>query len=116
MLVRIVVPSKVRGEQLVLIVRIIVRVFLQMYMGCLGKKCVGMIGGFRHLWNFLVCCRWGLVWELLISNFGKVFTVEFFTKKFHVCYSILQKKGNKRMVAKGNVMIAFYKFAYSHYQ
>ena len=40
MLVRIVVCSKVRGEQLVPMVRIIVRVFLQKYIDCLGKKCV----------------------------------------------------------------------------
>ena len=48
MLVRIVVRSKVRGEQLVLRVRIIVRVFLQKYMDCLGKKCVWMIGDLRY--------------------------------------------------------------------
>ena len=46
MFVRVVVRSKVRGEQLVLMFRIIVRVFLQKYMNCLGKKCVWMIGDF----------------------------------------------------------------------
>ena len=48
MLVRIVVCLKVRGERLVLVVRIIVRVFLQKYMDCLEKKCVLMIGNFEY--------------------------------------------------------------------
>ena len=81
MFVRIVVRSKLLGEQLVLMFRIIVRIFLQRYMDCLGKKCVCMIGDFgncRCYWVFLGCCRRGLVWGLLICNFGKVFRVEFF--------------------------------------
>ena len=48
-LVRIVVRSKMLGEQLVLMVRTIVRVFLQKYMDCLGKKCVWMIEDFGYL-------------------------------------------------------------------
>ena len=40
MLVRFAVRLKVLGEQFVLMVQIIVRVFLQKYMNCLGKKCV----------------------------------------------------------------------------
>ena len=45
MLVRSVVGLNVRGEQLVLVVQIIVRVFLQKYMDCLENKCVLMIAG-----------------------------------------------------------------------
>ena len=44
MSVRFVVRSKVRGEKLVPMVQIIVRVFLQRYLDCLGKKIVLMIG------------------------------------------------------------------------
>ena len=47
MLIRYLVLSKIRGEQLVLMVRILVLVFLQMFMGCLEKKCVLMIGDFE---------------------------------------------------------------------
>ena len=46
MLIRIVVRLKVLGEQLVLMVQLIVRVVLLKCMGCLGKKCVLMIGDF----------------------------------------------------------------------
>ena len=109
MLVRIVVRSKMLSEHLVLMVRTIVRVFLQKYMDCLGKKCVWMIGGLvicRCCWVFLGCCRWGLMWGMLISNFGKIFRVEFFMMKIYVYYSILIKR-NKRMVANANVMTAF---------
>ena len=49
MLVRNVVSLKVRGERLVLVIGIIVRVFLQKYMGCLEKKCVLMIRIFEYL-------------------------------------------------------------------
>ena len=45
MSVLIVVCSKVLGEQLFLMVQIIVRIFLQMCMDCLEKKCGLMIGG-----------------------------------------------------------------------
>ena len=45
MLVRNLVRSKVRGEQIVLMVQMIVRVFLQKCMDCLEKKCGLMIGG-----------------------------------------------------------------------
>ena len=51
MLVRIVVCSVMLGELLALVVRTIVRVFLQMYMDCLEKRCVLLIEGylFDHL-------------------------------------------------------------------
>ena len=42
-LARIMVHLDVLGELLILVVLTIVRVFLQMYMGCLEKKCVLMI-------------------------------------------------------------------------
>ena len=40
------------GELLVLVVRTIVRVFLQMCMDCLRKRCVLMIGG--YLFDYLL--------------------------------------------------------------
>ena len=46
MSVRIVVRLKVHGDQQVPMVQIIVRVFFQMCMGCLEKKCVWIIGVF----------------------------------------------------------------------
>ena len=56
MLVRIVVRSKVRGEELVLMVQTVVRVFLQKYMDGLEKKYVlkknKMIGDFEDLLAF----------------------------------------------------------------
>ena len=39
------------GELLVLVVRTIVRVFLQIYIGCLEKRCVLMIGD--YLFDYL---------------------------------------------------------------
>ena len=45
-LVRIVVRSAMLAKLLVLVVRTIVRVFLQMYMDCLEKRCVLMIDGY----------------------------------------------------------------------
>ena len=60
MLVRIVIRSKVRGEQLLLRVQIIVRAFLQRYLDCLEKKCVLMIGGF---WVFVGVV--GSSWEVV---------------------------------------------------
>ena len=49
MSVRIAVRLKVRREQLVLMVQIVVSVFLQRCMDCLEKKCVLMIGNFGYL-------------------------------------------------------------------
>ena len=92
MLVRIVVRSKVLDEQLVLMVRMFLRVFHQRYMDCLGKKCVCLIGDFGNrwcYWVFLGCCRWGLVWGLWICNFGKVFRVEFFMMKIYLYLRLL---------------------------
>ena len=60
MSVRFVIQTKVRGEQLVLMVQIIVRVFFQSYMDCLGKKCVLMIGGFG-VFVVVVGPSWGVV-------------------------------------------------------
>ena len=64
------------GELLVLVVRTIVRVFLQMFMDCFKKRCGLMIGG--YLFEYLLVlldvvgrCWWGLMWWLFISNFGK---------------------------------------------
>ena len=51
-LVRNVVRLEVLGELLVLVARIIVRVFLQMYMDCLDKKFVWMIAG--YLFEYLL--------------------------------------------------------------
>ena len=75
-LVRIVVRLEVLGDLLVLVVRTIVRVFLQMYMDCLENRYVLMFGGYLFdyllvLLDVLGCCWWGLVWGLLISNFEK---------------------------------------------
>ena len=50
--VRIVVCLEMLVELLVLVNRTIVRVFLQMYMDCLEKKCVLMIGD--CLFDFLL--------------------------------------------------------------
>ena len=47
-----VIRLEVLGELLVLVVRIIVRVFLQMYMDGLEKKCVWMIAG--YLFDYLL--------------------------------------------------------------
>ena len=54
------------------------RVFLQMYMDCLEKKCVLMIEGFLFeyllvLLEVLETLLGGLMWGLLISNFGSFF-------------------------------------------
>ena len=46
------VRLEVLGELLVLVVRTIVRFFLQMYMDCLEKRCVLMIEGF--LFDYLL--------------------------------------------------------------
>ena len=51
-LVRILVRLEVLGELLVLVVRTIVRVFFQMYMDCLEKRCVLIIGG--HLFDYFL--------------------------------------------------------------
>ena len=64
------------GDLLALVVRTIVCVFLQMCMDCLEKRCLLMIGGnlfdnFLVLLEFSGRCWWGLMWGLLISNFGK---------------------------------------------
>ena len=60
-MVRIVVRLEMLGELLVLVVRTVVRVFLQNYMDCLEKRCVLMIGCCRFdytwcCWRFLGCC------------------------------------------------------------
>ena len=64
------VRLEVLGELLVLVVLTIVRVLHQMYMGCLEKRCVLMIGDY-----FFVGVVGGsldvVVWGLLISNFGR---------------------------------------------
>ena len=46
------VRIEVLGELLVLMFRTIVRVFLQMYMDCLEKRCVLMIG--VYLFDYLL--------------------------------------------------------------
>ena len=51
-MVRIAVRLAMLGERLVLVVRLVVRVFLQMYMGCLEKRCVLMIGD--YLFEYLL--------------------------------------------------------------
>ena len=85
MSVRFVVRLKVHGEQLVLMFQIIVRVFLQMCMGYLEKKCgwmIGVLGSCWCYWIFLGDCWWGLVWWWwLISNFEKMFEFSFFYKE-----------------------------------
>ena len=53
MFLRIVVRLKVCGERLQIVVRLILRVFLQRYMDCLEKKCAWMIGDFEYLLVFL---------------------------------------------------------------
>ena len=70
----------VLGELLVLVVRTIVRVFLQMYMDCLEKRRVLMIGGCLFDYLLVLMEILGmLVVEtgvgLLISNFGKNFKI-----------------------------------------
>ena len=93
MSVRFEVRSKVRGEQLVLRVQIIVHVFLQMYMGCLEKKCVLMIGGFGYLLvllDFLGKLLVGTCVRVVGYQFWKSFGIFFSMKKFYVYYSILQ--------------------------
>ena len=75
-LVRIVVRLEMLGELLVLVVRTIVRVFFPMSVNCLENRCVLMIGVTCLTicwccWRFLGRCWWGLMWGLLISNFGK---------------------------------------------
>ena len=81
MLFRIVVGSKVRGEKRVLMVRLIVRVFLQKYMDCLEKNCVSLIGDFVYLlalWEIhgmlSVATGVGVVDQL----FWKIFKVDFY--------------------------------------
>ena len=44
-LIGILVRLKMRGELMVIVVRRVVRVFLQQFMDCLEKRCVLMIGG-----------------------------------------------------------------------
>ena len=61
-LARIVVRLEMLGELLVLVVRTIVRVFLQMCTDCLEKRCVLMIGGY-FLDYLLVLCE---VFETLL--------------------------------------------------
>ena len=61
------------GELLILVVRTIVRVFLQMCMDCLEKKSVLMIGGYLFdcllvLLEVLATLLVGLMWWLLISS------------------------------------------------
>ena len=46
--VRIDVRSAMLGELMALVVRTIVRAFLQMYMDCLEKRCVLMIEGYLY--------------------------------------------------------------------
>ena len=50
------------GELLALVVRTIVRVFLQMYMNCLEKRCVLMIDG--YLFEYLLVLL-EVLWELV---------------------------------------------------
>ena len=78
MLIRIVLRSAMLGELLALVVRTIVRVFLQMCMGCLEKRCVLKIEGYLFeyllvLLEVLGTLFLGLMWRLLISSFGKNF-------------------------------------------
>ena len=51
-LARFVVRSVMLGEILALVVRTIVRVFLEMYIDCLEKRCVLMVEG--YLFEFLL--------------------------------------------------------------
>ena len=81
MMVRIGVHSKVRGENLVLMVRIILRVFLQKYTDCLEKKCVLMIGDFEYmlaLLEVLGMLSVGTGVGLFISNFGRISKLIFY--------------------------------------
>ena len=48
------VRLEVRGELLVLVIRTIVRVFLQMCIDCLEKRCVLMIEGYLFEYLFLL--------------------------------------------------------------
>ena len=48
------VRLEVRGELLVLVIRTILRVFLQMCIGCLEKRCVLMIEGYLFEYLFLL--------------------------------------------------------------
>ena len=57
-LVRIVVRSVMLGEVLALVDRIIVRVFLQMYMDCLEKRCVFMIEDYLFVYLLVLWCCW----------------------------------------------------------
>ena len=70
------VHLKVLVDQLVLMVRISVRVVLQKSMGYLEKKCLltlRILVSYRCYWTFLGRCWWGLFWWWLISNFKNVF-------------------------------------------
>ena len=69
-LVRIVDSLKVLGDVLVLIVRTIVRVFLQMYMDCLEKRCVLMIED--YLFEYLLVLLEVLGTLLLGTDVGLV--------------------------------------------
>ena len=80
MLVFTVIRSKVRVEQLVLMVRTIVLVFLRRIWIVLKRNArwwLGFLSICWLCWRFLGCCRWGLVRGLLISNFGKISKMNF---------------------------------------
>ena len=82
------------GELLALMVLTIVRVFPQMCMDCLEKRCVLMIEGylFEYLLVLLEVIGTLLVGTdvgLLIRNFGKFWGNYLFKRKFCVFYSIL---------------------------
>ena len=55
------VHSVMLGEVLALVVRIIVRVFVQTYMDCLEKRCVLMIEGYLFEFFGVVGGSWDVV-------------------------------------------------------
>ena len=68
-MVRIVLRLKVLDELLILMVRTIVRVFLQMYRGCLKKRCVVMIEDYLFVYLLVLYVFDELfkkVWEFYI--------------------------------------------------
>ena len=67
-------------ERLVLMVRTVVRDFLQKYMDCLEKKCVLMTGGFDYLlalMEFLGMLSVGTGVGVVDQQFWKTFKDEF---------------------------------------
>ena len=95
---------------------------------CLSSKVYGLswkemrVDDWGYLFEYLLvllevfgCCWRGLVWGLLIRNFGKIFKDSFFVKKFYFYCCILRWKELKVLLLM-RIWMLFYTFAYFHYE